>query len=140
MFSDGYIRENFKPQRDRYLAYEERVAQRFARYFDSRELHLADQLRADQSEWLPHNLLSKVDRATMAASLEARVPFLDTRIVEWAAGLPDDQRIRGRMTKRVLREAFRDRLPPRVLDRPKRGFDLPLAAWIRGPQDRKSVG
>ncbi len=119
--------------RDRFRAYEERVAQRFAPYFDRTELRLADQLRADQSEWLPHNLLSKVDRATMAASLEARVPFLDTRIVEWAAGLPDDQRIRGRVTKRVLREAFRDRLPARVLERPKRGFDLPLAAWIRGP-------
>ncbi len=120
-------------QPDRFATYERRVAERFAPYFDRPELRLADQLRADQSEWLPHNLLAKVDRATMACSLEARVPFLDPRIVDWAAGLPDAQRIRGGSTKHVLREAFRDRLPESVLARPKRGFDLPLAAWIRGP-------
>ena len=116
-----------------YAAYERRVAERFARYFDGPGLRLADQLRADQSEWLPHNLLAKVDRATMASSLEARVPYLDRSIVDWAAGLPDDARIRGGETKRVLRRAFKDELPPQLLERPKRGFDLPLAAWIRGP-------
>jgi asparagine synthase (glutamine-hydrolysing) len=119
--------------RERFEAYEARVTARFAPYFHGKELRLADQLRADQSEWLPHNLLAKVDRATMAASLEARVPFLERPLVEWAAGLPDAQRIRGSVTKHVLREAFRDQLPPRVLARPKHGFDLPLAAWIRGP-------
>jgi len=119
--------------RERFEAYERRVAERFAPYFDRAELRLADQLRADQSEWLPHNLLAKVDRATMACSLEARVPFLDRRIVDWAAGLPDAARIRGGETKRVLREAFRERLPASVLGRAKRGFDLPLATWIRGP-------
>jgi asparagine synthase (glutamine-hydrolysing) len=113
-------------------AYRQTMTERYANYFRD-ERQLADQLRADLAEWLPHNLLAKVDRATMAVSLEARVPFLDHRIVEWAATLPDELRIRGGVTKAVLRDAFRDRLPPAIAERGKRGFDLPLAQWIRGP-------
>ena len=64
--------------------YERQVAAHYAGYFDD-DRCLADQLRADQSEWLPHNLLAKVDHASMAVSLEARVPFLDHRLVDWAA-------------------------------------------------------
>ena len=116
-----------------FAAYATNVAERFAHYFAASRPRLAEQLRADQLEWLPHNLLAKVDRASMAHSLEARVPFLDHRIVEWAARLPDDQRIRGAETKVVLRRAARALLPAEILARPKRGFDLPLAAWLRGP-------
>jgi len=116
------------------LAAQERAAaESFAPYFPDGGIRLRDQLRADQHEWLPHNLLSKVDRASMAFSLEARVPFLDHRVAEWAAGLPDERKIRGGTTKLILREAFRDQVPTEVLRRPKQGFDLPLAAWIRGP-------
>jgi asparagine synthase (glutamine-hydrolysing) len=111
----------------------ERVASRFEPYFESDRVRLGDQLRTDQSEWLPHNLLAKVDRASMAHSLEARVPFLDHRIVEWAASQPDDLKIRGKLTKFALREAFRETLPQSTARRAKQGFDLPLAAWIRGP-------
>jgi len=118
--------------RQAFDAYECRVAERYAAYFSS-ERNLADSLRTDQSEWLPHNLLAKVDRASMAVSLEARVPFLDHRIVEWAATLPDEMRIDGSVTKVVLREAYRDLLPPAIVQRDKMGFDLPLDAWIRGP-------
>ncbi|MDH3593085.1 MAG: asparagine synthase (glutamine-hydrolyzing), partial [Planctomycetota bacterium] len=118
--------------RESVQAFAQRTAETFAPYFRSDSVDLASQLRADQNEWLPHNLLAKVDRASMAVSLEARVPFLDHRVVEWAAGLPDGMKIHGKQTKRVLRAAFRD-LPPRVLEGPKRGFDLPLAEWIRGP-------
>ena len=82
---------------------------------------------------LPELLLMRVDKISMSTSVEARVPFLDHRIVEWAAGVPDEKKIRGSETKLILREAFGDRLPREVLERPKRGFDLPLAAWIRGP-------
>ncbi len=110
-----------------------RMDELFAPYFSQGRIALGDQLRADQHEWLPHNLLAKVDRASMAFSLEARVPFLDHRIVEWAARLPDDLKIRGRTTKFILRQAFRKRLPERILGRPKRGFDLPLASWLRAP-------
>ncbi len=116
-----------------YDAFESCTADRFASHFDGDEIRLADQLRCDQHEWLPHNLLAKVDRASMAHSLEARVPFLDHRIVEWAATVPDALKIRGGIGKALLRDAFAERLPAEILERPKRGFDLPLAAWIRGP-------
>jgi asparagine synthase (glutamine-hydrolysing) len=116
-----------------YDRYESRVAAAFAPYFPVDHYRLADPLRADQHEWLPHNLLAKVDRASMAFSLEARVPFLDHRLVEWAAGLPDDLKIRSGVTKFILRKAFEGRIPPAVARRPKQGFDLPLASWIRGP-------
>jgi asparagine synthase (glutamine-hydrolysing) len=115
-----------------YAAFERSAGEAFARYFSGTR-RLEDQLRADQHEWLPHNLLGKVDRASMAVSLEARVPFLDHRLVEWAADLPEGQRLDGSRTKVVLREAFRERLPAEIVRRGKRGFDLPLAAWIRGP-------
>jgi len=115
-----------------YAAFEQRVVENYAGYF-SDQIRLEDQLRADQHEWLPHNLLAKVDRASMAFSLEARVPFLDHRIVEWAAGLPEDLKIKGGTTKYILRESFKAQLPTEILERPKQGFDLPLAAWIRGP-------
>jgi asparagine synthase (glutamine-hydrolysing) len=113
--------------------YEERTRERFARYFHGDRVRLDEQLYADQHEWLPHNLLAKVDRASMAFSLEARVPYLDHRLVEWASGLPAGLKIRGGETKVVLRRAFGGRLPARILGRPKQGFDLPLAAWVRGP-------
>jgi asparagine synthase (glutamine-hydrolysing) len=120
-------------ERDSYESYERRITDAFAPHFRSDRIRLEDQLRADQSEWLPHNLLAKVDRASMAFSLEARVPFLDHRVVEWAAALPEEQKIQGTTTKRVLRESFAARVPQAVRQRPKQGFDLPLAAWIRGP-------
>ena len=82
---------------------------------------------------MPHNLLAKVDRATMAHSLEARVPYLDHRLVEWAAKLPEASKIRGGETKHLLKRAYRSLLPEEILRRPKRGFDLPLADWLRGP-------
>lgn len=116
-----------------YREYEDRAVAAFSGYFASGESRLADQLRADQHEWLPHNLLAKVDRASMAFSLEARVPFLDHRVVEWAARVPDRLKIDAGRTKHVLREAFRDELPVEIPDREKQGFDLPLGAWIRGP-------
>jgi asparagine synthase (glutamine-hydrolysing) len=119
-------------ERDAYEAYERRIAEQYAAYFGD-ERNLADSLRADQSEWLTHNLLAKVDRASMAVSLEARVPFLDHRLVEWAATLPDELRIHGGVTKVILREAYRGVLPPAIVARDKMGFDLPLDEWIRGP-------
>jgi asparagine synthase (glutamine-hydrolysing) len=124
---------------DAFAAFERRVAEQYAPYFGA-ERSLADSLRADQAEWLPHNLLAKVDRASMAVSLEARVPFLDHRLVEWAATLPDEMRIDGNVTKVVLREAYRDLLPPAIVQRDKMGFDLPLDRWIRGPLRSLTAG
>jgi asparagine synthase (glutamine-hydrolysing) len=93
----------------------------------------AARLATDLAEWLPHDLLAKVDLASMAHSLEARVPYLDPRVVSWAARLPDRLRIAGGATKVALRQAFAGSIPAEVLRRPKRGFDLPLSGWIRGP-------
>jgi len=121
----------FEPEVAR--AFADRAVAEFEPYFRSDTVRLSDQLAADQGEWLPHNLLAKVDRATMASSLEARVPYLDHRIVEWAARQPDNLKIRGKTTKFVLREAFAGMLPETTVSRAKQGFDLPLADWIRGP-------
>ena len=88
---------------------------------------------ADFHTNLPDRILAKVDRASMAVSLEVRVPLLDHRLVERFAPLPASEKVRGARGKHRLREALRPRLPADVLDGPKRGFDTPLAAWIRGP-------
>ena len=114
-------------------SFAERAIGAFERHWPTGTLALEGQLRTDQAEWLPHNLLAKIDHATMAHSLEARVPFLDHRLVEWAARLPASAKIAGPTTKRILRETFGPKLPPSIRNRPKRGFDLPLAEWIRGP-------
>lgn len=69
----------------------------------------------------------------MAASIESRVPFLDHRLVEFAATLPPRAKLRGFNTKWILRAAVRDVLPPEILNRPKMGFPVPFASWMRGP-------
>lgn len=90
-------------------------------------------LHFDQTSWLPDNLLERMDRMTMAASIEARTPFMDIRLAEFAASLPEKWRIRGRVTKRIVREALAPRLPESVLTRPKNGFRMPVTEWFRGP-------
>jgi asparagine synthase (glutamine-hydrolysing) len=77
-------------------------------------------------------LLMKQDQMSMAASIESRVPFLDHELVEFAATLPDEWKLRGWTTKRVLREAMKGLLPESILNRPKMGFPVPFAAWTRG--------
>ena len=86
----------------------------------------------DQTSWLPDNLLERGDRMTMAASLEARMPFMDHELAAFVSRLPDDWRVRGRTTKRILREAMRRVLPARILERPKIGFRVPVNEWFRG--------
>jgi asparagine synthase (glutamine-hydrolysing) len=90
-------------------------------------------LRIDTAGWLPDDLLMKVDRTTMAHGLEARVPFLDRRVVDLAMRMPAGVKWRDGAGKWVLRSAFRDLLPPDVVQRPKHGFNVPLASWFRGP-------
>jgi asparagine synthase (glutamine-hydrolysing) len=82
---------------------------------------------------LPDRILAKVDRASMAVSLEARVPLLDHRFFERFVHLPAAEKVQGARGKHRLREALRGRLPGQILDGTKRGFDTPLTAWIRGP-------
>ena len=85
----------------------------------------------DQTSWLPDNLLERGDRMSMAASIEARVPFLDHKLAEFVSTLPDDQRVRGMTGKRILREAARELIPGRILTRPKVGFRVPVNQWFR---------
>ena len=82
--------------------------------------------------YLPGDLLTKVDRASMAHGLEARVPLLDHRLVEFAARIPAGGKLRQGVSKAVLKRALADRLPPQVAARTKAGFSMPLATWMRG--------
>lgn len=83
--------------------------------------------------YLPGDLLTKVDRASMAHGLEARVPLLDHRLFEHAARIPARYKLRDGVSKAILKQALGARLPRRVSERPKQGFSMPLAAWMRGP-------
>jgi asparagine synthase (glutamine-hydrolysing) len=80
--------------------------------------------------YLQDDLLTKVDRATMLASLEARAPLLDHELAEYVAALPSSHKLRGFTTKAVLRRALRRRLPAAVLRRRKRGFSVPFSRWL----------
>jgi asparagine synthase (glutamine-hydrolysing) len=86
----------------------------------------------DQKYFLPDDILTKVDRISMAHSIEVRPPFLDHRIVEFAAGLPPQLKIHGSRQKVILKNLMRDKLPPSVLARKKVGFDIPAHEWFRG--------
>lgn len=87
----------------------------------------------DIKTWLPGDILVKVDRASMANSLEVRAPLLDHEVIEWASSLPVAHKLDGRNGKRLLKSAFESLVPSDLLYRPKQGFSIPLAAWFRGP-------
>ncbi|HYM43995.1 MAG TPA: asparagine synthase (glutamine-hydrolyzing) [Steroidobacteraceae bacterium] len=85
----------------------------------------------DQTSWLPDNLLERGDRMTMAASIEARMPFMDHELAAFVSALSDEWRVRGRTTKRILRESMLRLLPAAILERPKVGFRVPVNEWFR---------
>jgi len=95
--------------------------------------HLGAYLWFDQRYYLPDDILTKVDRMSMAHSIEVRPPFLDHRIVEFAATLPVAWKIRGSRQKAILKDLMRGKLPPQILRRGKTGFDIPAHHWLRGP-------
>jgi asparagine synthase (glutamine-hydrolysing) len=89
-------------------------------------------IRNDYQTYLPGDILTKVDRASMRVALEVRSPFLDHKLIELALSLPSKWKLHGRIGKWILREAFKDLVPPSVWTQPKRGFSLPLDRWFRG--------
>jgi asparagine synthase (glutamine-hydrolysing) len=91
---------------------------------------LAQQQYVDVKTYLADDILTKLDRMSMAVSLEARVPLLDYRIVEFALNLPAHMKLRGGETKALLRRAMKDRLPQEVLSRSKAGFSVPIKNWL----------
>lgn len=124
LFSDSFNRE--------LQGYSSREV--FARHLEGKEF--SDPLRMvqylDFKTYLPGDILTKVDRASMAHSLEVRVPFLDHKYVEWTAGLPTSVKLKGGIGKHVLKEALRPLLPKDVLFRKKMGFAVPIDVWFRG--------
>jgi asparagine synthase (glutamine-hydrolysing) len=99
---------------------------------EKRGSRLQRSLDFDQRYYLPDDILYKVDRISMAHSLEVRPPFLDPRIVDFANSLPDHFKLRGSQSKYVLRRLMKGRLPDSTLRRPKVGFDIPIHDWFRG--------
>ena len=87
----------------------------------------------DLISYLPTDILTKVDRAAMSVSLETRVPFLDPNVIQFAASIPMEFKIRNGVTKWLLREVLYKHVPKDLIERPKMGFAVPLAEWLRGP-------
>ena len=92
---------------------------------------LAYMMAIDYETYLVDDILQKVDRATMTASLEGREPYLDHRIIEWAARLPDQYKYNNGVKKYILREIVYDYIPKTMMDRPKMGFAIPIGKWLK---------
>lgn len=101
-------------------------------FANGNERDIADTImRLDQQTYLADDLLVKSDRSTMAASLEARLPFLAFPLVEFAQEMPVEYKVKGKGTKLILREMAMDYLPPHIVERPKKGFGIPVAKWLK---------
>ena len=87
----------------------------------------------DLKLYFQESILVKVDRASMASSLEVRAPFLDHELVEFVMGLPSNLKLKGFTSKYLLKKAVRDILPAEIIQRKKKGFGVPIAKWIKGP-------
>ncbi len=113
--------------------YEESIAIDFRDHFNQGiEFSKLNQLvRSDLTYYLPGDILTKVDIATMANSLELRSPMLDVNVVEWGVSLPDKYKIKGFETKHILKDVARSLVPAELIDRPKMGFGIPRAEWLR---------
>jgi asparagine synthase (glutamine-hydrolysing) len=87
---------------------------------------------ADVNFYLAEDILTKVDRAAMSVSLETRAPFLDPRVAQFAASIPAEYKLKGKSGKVILKEAMKELLPHEILHRPKKGFGIPIAEWLKG--------
>jgi asparagine synthase (glutamine-hydrolysing) len=103
------------------------------KYLNGRLQGVEDMQRLDAGLYLPDDILTKVDRASMAYGLEAREPLLDHRLVEFAFSLPEHYKVRRGTAKYLLKKALYQHVPPALIERPKKGFSPPLHEWLRGP-------
>ena len=105
---------------------------KYVSLFESGNLSSIDRMvRSDLNSYLPGDLLAKVDIATMAHSLELRSPLLDVNVVEWGVSLPRNYKIKGFETKHILKDVARSLVPLELIERPKMGFGIPRAEWLR---------
>ena len=112
--------------------YSDRAEVAFVNQFRSGDITSFDRMiRSDFTAYLPGDLLVKVDIATMANSLELRSPLLDVNVVEWGVSLPRKYKIKGLETKHILKDVARSLVPTELIDRPKMGFGIPRAEWLR---------
>ena len=105
-------------------------AQEFTKHFHNTST-LNDVLYADMQMVLPFDMLSKVDWMSMAHGLEVRVPFTDHHLVDFAFSLPSQHKVQGNLRKKILQDAYRDILPKKLYNRPKKGFEVPLWDWMK---------
>ena len=123
----------FDAEQIRHLTGQEgdRAGQHFQQAYFGQGVSAERILDANMQTYLPDDLLIKADRCSMAASLEARAPFLDHELVEWAAGIALQHKLRGSSTKYILKRAAEGYLPPEIIHRRKHGFGVPLGQWLR---------
>jgi asparagine synthase (glutamine-hydrolysing) len=104
----------------------------FVKHFEADSLNALDRMiRSDFKFYLPGDLLVKADMASMANSLELRSPLLDVNVVEWGVSLPHKYKIKGFETKHILKDVARSLVPSELIERPKMGFGIPRAEWLR---------
>src|SRR5262249_40334241 len=132
LFHDDEMPSLFRPDALAQIVIQDPWAERLSEWRESGGDWLAAAHYHDITRHLPLDFLTKVDRMTMAHSIEARPPLLDHHLVEFAATIPARLRLRDGTTKYLFKQAMRGILPDEIIDRPKHGFGVPLAAWLRG--------
>ena len=132
MFRDDDLQELLTPGAHAHLAQHDPLAESLAALRHGGDDWLAAVQYRDLHTYLPLDILTKVDRATMAHSLEARPPLLDHKLMEFAATVPARFRLRDGTTKYLFKQAMRGILPDAIIDRQKHGFAVPMATWFRG--------
>jgi asparagine synthase (glutamine-hydrolysing) len=131
IFTPGWLAEGYRPDFARQIDFEEPLAWFDGLYGASRGTAPERANFTDFNSYLPYDLLTKVDVASMACSLECRCPLLDHELVEFALSLPIKWRLGRGGGKRILKDWARDRLPPQILTRSKMGFGVPVGEWFR---------
>jgi len=141
IFSEEEKRKLYTPEYQAGLTGRDTAAELFSGYFNSALAtdELDRLLYVDSMVYLPDDILMKVDKMSMAVSLESRVPLLDYTVAEFAAQIPSRYKLKGGTKKHIFKEALRGLLPDTILHRKKAGFSLPIAAWVKG-ELREMVG